>query len=731
MANLVWILAVLAVTAGLLAPSAALAQEADAQPAADAADSAAAAIGEISPTQAQEAATADDATTDDATADDVSLAPDLFERDTFKLTPIVCPFKSDIKYEPEHVSCGLLEVPENREKSRGRTLQLHYVKLHAREPDDWDAEEKGAWEKRDDAVIYLTGGPGARVTGYVPRFVKHGLRDVRDMYILEQRGIGTSQDFCPIYGLVDPAAANKPSFLEAQRAGLAAMETCFKNAKAARVDLSAYNTIENARDVEALRRALGFEQWNVWGISYGSILGQAYLKQDPDGIRSAVLDAIVPIDPEINFQGIGRHFQRSLDILKEACDADATCAKAHPDFIEKLKAAIRSVQETPIEVDALDPEYFPSGKAWFFNQVVGGATFVQLYEQKNYGGLPAFMSAFADATLNRDEKVFKLMTSGMGPGGGFGISQGMYNAIACNDGWVEGYRAAWEKDAADHPELGALNGLPALADDVVAICKRYGMKPRDPAQYAPVETTIPTIVAEGAMDPITPPPFAKAIMPGFVNGTYVEFAFAGHGPTRSVECAGDFLTKFYDDPNAEVDMTCPDSMEAPKFIGEILPTRALAKLGIMASEDEKKVAAPAAWAGLSAIALLIGFFVYTLSPIARLINGNNALPTGGARPLAWVTALLGVVSLGGLGYAAYATSKASQFLLLLGLVGEARYFAGAGIAAGLTGLVLLWLSLRARINEPLPIGTLLGLVLTAFGGIGLASFLIKYGVTPF
>ena len=102
-----------------------------------------------------------------AAAIEDSTETDYFTRDTYKLTPMVCPFKGDVDYEPEHVSCGLLEVPENREKSRGRKLNLHYVKLHARKPGDWDAEERGEWAKRDDPIIYLTGGPGAKAVGYV------------------------------------------------------------------------------------------------------------------------------------------------------------------------------------------------------------------------------------------------------------------------------------------------------------------------------------------------------------------------------------------------------------------------------------------------------------------------------------------------------------------------------------------------------------------------------------
>ncbi|MEM1396992.1 MAG: hypothetical protein AAGH38_06035, partial [Pseudomonadota bacterium] len=112
---------------------------------------------------------------------------DLFARDTYQITPMVCPFKGKIEYDPEHTSCGRLAVPETREKSQSRTIQLNYVKLEAREPEDWDEEEDGEWSRRDDPIVYLTGGPGAVASGYVDRFKDHGVRDHRDLYILEQR----------------------------------------------------------------------------------------------------------------------------------------------------------------------------------------------------------------------------------------------------------------------------------------------------------------------------------------------------------------------------------------------------------------------------------------------------------------------------------------------------------------------------------------------------------------
>jgi pimeloyl-ACP methyl ester carboxylesterase len=665
--------------------------------------------------------------------DDVAgAAADYFSRDKFTVETIVCPFKGTVKYKPGEISCGLLTVPENREKSRSRSIKLHFVKLHARKPEKWDDKEKGEWKKREDPIIYLTGGPGAQAVGYVKRLKDHGARDVRDLYILEQRGIGYSEDFCPKFGLFDPSVGNTSDFEAYQRAGLAAIENCFAAAKAAKVDLSAYNTIENARDVEALRRALGFEQWNVWGISYGSILGQAYIKQDPAGIRAVVLDAIVPIVPGAHFQRIGTHYQRDLDLLEKACKDNKTCARSFPDFQKRLKAAIVKTMDSPIEIDAIDTELFPVGKGWFFGDLIGGMPFVSLYEQDNYPTLPALIDSISRTIDKGDYRAWRLLTAG-GAGGGPGgatISQGMYNAIACNDGWFGQLHDAVAQDRVDHPELSALLPSPDLIDEIAAVCKRYGMKPRPEEQYASVSTDIPSVIANGAMDPITPPPLAKAILPGFSKGTYVEFPYSGHGPTRSQKCAGEFLTKFFDAPTAKVDAACADEIKPPKFSGPLYRTKALLKLGALAAEDEKKIAAPALWAGVSALILVVGFFVFTLAPLARLVNRNDAAQTRGARPLAFAAALLGVVSLGGLGYAAYATFEANEMLLIAGLVGWARWFVLAGYAAGLAGLGALYFGVRARMENAMPIGTLAGLLLTGAGALAYMAFLAMYGFSP-
>jgi pimeloyl-ACP methyl ester carboxylesterase len=299
------------------------------------------------------------------TVDDASVdAPDLFARDSYRIDTLVCPFKGRIDYEAGDIECGLLQVPENREDPDSRFIELHFIKL-ASTWDDEEEEEKDDEEdsglapgKRDDPIIYLTGGPGASAEYYVGRFKDHGIRKHRDLYILEQRGIANSGDFCETYFSRNPEVGNVDSFEKSAEASRIAAEDCARNAMAAGVDITAYNTIENARDVKALRMALGFDKWNVWGISYGTLLGQAYIKEDPEGILAVVLDAIVPLDARADVFSwrMINWYDRDLAKLDELCEADTGCSKSFPDLGERVRDAARATMDDPIVVDVKDTE---------------------------------------------------------------------------------------------------------------------------------------------------------------------------------------------------------------------------------------------------------------------------------------------------------------------------------------------------------------------------------------
>lgn len=662
---------------------------------------------------------------------------DLFARDTYRLDTVVCPFRDQIEYKPGDFDCFLLEVPENREDPDSRYIELHVVRLNARwgkeDFEDKTGETGLEAGKREDPVIYLTGGPGVKASYYVGKLREHGILDHRDMYILEQRGIGFSDDFCPMYSLRNPAADEAATFEENLEAAERRIKSCAANALAAGVDLRGYNTIENARDVKALRRALGHERWNVWGISYGSILGQAYVKEDEEGILAVALDAIMPLDVRNSDEHwrVVKWYERDLRKLQAICDSQPGCASRYPDMIGRLRAAVQSVVDKPIEVDVTDTEVFTTGKARFFQDIVAMLPFVFLYEQKEYPAMPALVYAWADAVERRDADLFKALAMAFGGGGFFSSSEGMSNAIHCADGGRAAQMRANIRDTEEFPILGAALGTEESNRRGLTLCELLDMPTRPAGQYAAVETTLPALIIEGDMDPITPPPNAHAILPGFSNGTYVEFPWAGHGPSRSVECGGAMLNAFFDDPQAEPDLDCVETMEEPDMIAPLFSSRAAPRMIAIAAEDKKKLLPAASWLGSSVIITLLAFLVLSTSLLLRWADERPAIPAGASRFWTWSAAAASIAAVATLGAAIGLTANSFQGLALFGFVPWAVYGAWAGMAAGLLGIVAIWSTVRARRVYSLPGSRVVGFVLTGIAAIALCLFLIFWDLAPF
>ncbi|AKS40428.1 alpha/beta fold hydrolase [Wenzhouxiangella marina] len=641
---------------------------------------------------------------------------------------VVCPFRGRIDYEPGEIECGLIQVPENREVPGSRTIELHYVRIAATGKDHEDNEV----ETRDDPVIYLTGGPGVTVESYVRRLKDHRLVSRRDLYILEQRGIGNSGDFCPFFDGRNRAGMSSSDQAEAERAGYDQAEACIRSAIERGVDVTGYHTFENARDVKALRLALGLEDWNVWGISYGSVLGQAYMKVDEEGIRAAVIDAIVPLDLG-ELMRLPHWHTANLDRLFEACDSQPDCARVYDGLRERYMAAIQTLNENPVTVEVEASELYPEGEITIFANVLAGLPFSLMYEQKNHPALMAIVDGLTRVVESDDRTFWKGLAEAMSDGGGgmgIGISMGMATAVRCQDGYVDTAARFAAEDHELHPILAQAFGDQAVTEEGPARCREAGLPRRDPAESAPVQTDLPVIVANGRWDPITPVALAEYIMPGFENGQLVVFPHAGHGPTRSIKCAGDWLNAYYDDPSAPLDRECVDEgEEAAEFIAPYfrtsLATDALALMG----ENEDRLKAHGAWFGLSAGISLLAAFILPLAWIGRRFNGHYLDPAGGSRLLVFLATGLAASWMIGLGLAAYATSEVNEAMLIFGMVPWAMYFAWLGPLSVLFAVFALAQTWRRRTD--IGLASRIGLLLSSLAVISLGLAGQLWSLWPF
>ena len=658
-----------------------------------------------------------------------------------EVTNVVCPFKNDIDYDRGQVRCGFITVPENREVPSSRLIRLAFTQIVAQanpafitNKDDLSSQkEEEAPVYREDPVIYLTGGPGAGMEYYVERFLEHDLTKTRDMYILNQRGIGNSEELCPYFMATSRELIVAVTLAEQEKENAQRMQACFEAAANRGIDLSAYNTVENARDVRALRQALGFDSWNVWGISYGSHLGQMLVNVDPQGIRALVLDAIVPNDL-VDLQRFHRYVARNHAHIFEEC------ARQNASICDGLEDAFYSagnaLVSNPMSVDAIDKELFPSGKANVSPLLVLGVPFSMLYEENGHPAIPAVMRSLVDMVAQRDAEVFQAFVSDSGLFAG--ISEGMYNAISCNDG----YKAEEARTAAEDLQesfgftqgVFTVDGTQRMADTCVAA----GLSPRSREDYQLIQSDIPTLIVNGDWDPITPTVLAQRIAPGFSNGRLIIVPYAGHGPTRSMhECATQVLSDFFDDPNQNLenlDASClEEGVEPPEFL-DYVQTHTHLKFAARAMDDPKRLVAPVLLASTPILISLIGFIMIVWGGVARRFSSStSAVP--GIGPLAprlttAVSALVLLLGVGLVGAGVGATFEISATSILAGFAPPAGVGASLVVLAGLLGIAGILITLKSHKEHALRKRTLIGFMLMGLCTLVLSVTFIVWGITP-
>ena len=181
-----------------------------------------------------------------------------------------CPFDIPDGYDME---CGYLTVPENRSDPNSATIDLAVAIVRVDNP-------------ASDPIIYLAGGPGSSA---IDEFVSAPESwDINqflygsDLILLDQRGTGYSYPTLNCWEM-EQAAENSISDYDAAVA-------CHDRLVSDGIDLTAYNSAESAADVEDLRIALGYDTWNLFGISYGTRLALEVMRDYPDGIRSVIID---------------------------------------------------------------------------------------------------------------------------------------------------------------------------------------------------------------------------------------------------------------------------------------------------------------------------------------------------------------------------------------------------------------------------------------------------------
>lgn len=251
------------------------------------------------------------------------------------LVPAPCP---SFFAENLTVDCGFLSVPESRTTGAGREIRLAVAIVRAQE------------RTEPDPVLFLMGGPSfPAINPFSLAYLRDSpLLEGRDLILLDQRGVGASEPFlfCP-----EPEQAYIAGWPAdtTRRTEQKAIGSCRDRFRGEGIDLSAYNMTETAADLQDLRHALGYEQWNVLGVSAGSLAALTAMRLYPEGIRSVILDSAYGVEFELQVDDVVAG-ARTLEKTFAGCASNQVCAAAHPALRSRFFALVARLDRRPVGI---------------------------------------------------------------------------------------------------------------------------------------------------------------------------------------------------------------------------------------------------------------------------------------------------------------------------------------------------------------------------------------------
>lgn len=367
--------------------------------------------------------------------------------------------------------CTSVQVPTDYDEPNGATTEIAMTRMPATDPD------------RKIGSLFLNfggpGGPGVQNLQLLgDALFTEEVRAQFDIIGFDPRGVGQSdpvtcfpnqEEENEFIGGMEafPVGHREEARFIAQTAALGLSCTAVSGDR-----ISTSSTANVARDMDLLRQAVGDEELNYVGYSYGTFLGATYGQLFPDRIRTMVLDGTV--DPE-SYVGegddrslgrrMGQHvatdetYQQFLQLCEEA--GQEQCALAGlGDPEQVVEDLFEQLKENPAALEQ------PDGSTMEFGYDDAVFTIFQsMYSPMQWGGLAAMLASLVEpAEANR---AFSTESSGVDSIRDFLREIGYFEDYASAGGSM----ASMCVDA-EHP--GTLAGYPAQVDAAEEEAEHFG-----------------------------------------------------------------------------------------------------------------------------------------------------------------------------------------------------------------------------------------------------------------
>nr|WP_145486583.1 MULTISPECIES: alpha/beta hydrolase [Streptomyces] len=343
-----------------------------------------------------------------------------------------------VPHSPAGLRCGTVSVPLDYAHPDGKRIALTVSRAPA------TGEDGGRKVPRQGALVYDPGGPGASgmyfaLAGTLPVWKR--IAAAYDLVGYAPRGVGRSAPLScedpKEFGKAPTLAPTRPSKAYKRRRVAEAKAYARGCARRSGPGLRFFNSLNNARDLDVLRAALGEDRLTFMGASYGTYYGSLYAAMFPSQVRRMVLDA--PVDPDPRQVWYRSNLDQSAAFEKRWADVRDWIAR-HDD-VYRLGDTPREVQgsyDTAAARLARKPAGGKVGPGQLQNAFLTAG-----YYDAYWPGRAAALSAY----LRGDPKpLVRLAAPDPGSAAAAENGSAVYTAVECNDAPWPTRWAVWDRD---------------------------------------------------------------------------------------------------------------------------------------------------------------------------------------------------------------------------------------------------------------------------------------------
>jgi pimeloyl-ACP methyl ester carboxylesterase len=436
---------------------------------------------------------------------------------------------------PTGTQCGKITVPVDYSKPDAAAATLALIRFPAT-------------GQKIGSLVVNPGGPGESGVDAAVSLLDTLPPEVRQRFDLvgfDPRGVGSSTPELRCNSDADTDALRADPEVDYSPAGVAHIEDTEKQYVQRCVDkmgkefLANIGTANVVKDLDTLRAALGDDQLNYLGYSYGTLIGSAYAEAHPDKVRAMILDGAVdpntdPIQANID-QSAG--FQKAFDAYAADCAKSPNC----PLGTDPTKAV--DVYHGMVDPLVGKPAVTSDPRGLGYSDAITG-TLMAMYSPEMWRHLTTGLSelaqdhgdtllAMSDAYLNRDAQ------------GHYTNANDALTAINCvDDPPVTDRAKAIDQDRRVRQAAPFMSYGPFTGDAPLDDCAFWPVPPTSKPHQVSAPGLPPVLVVSTTNDPATPyqagVDLAKQLRGGLLTygGTQHTVTFEGDS------CVDQFAVKY-------------------------------------------------------------------------------------------------------------------------------------------------------------------------------------------